>query len=146
MKILNQKKFKNFYLLIIILVVGCAPLQERVRRLAGRSVDHLEKHRDHAVSQHAACSASDCFDVILAIGGNRSGDPFLGKHFEVFQANVTQRFIVFYAVPNQIDTTEVAVFIKSESQGSLIEIVSLSSTAQEKVAKVVFEELKANRF
>ncbi len=139
-----KKEFKNIYLLIPILIVGCVTPQEGVRRFAGRSVAHFEKYRDNAISQDISCQASECFNVILAIGGNRSEQPRLEKHFEVFQANKRQGFIVFYGIPGQVDTTEVAVFIVPEGSQSRVQVVSLSSAAQEKVAKVVFEELKKN--
>ena len=138
-----SRSLKYFILLFLIFTTGCSPFRT-AQHIIGISLDEFEKYRDRAISQHVVCKVSECFDAILAIGTEQPGRPRTSKDFEVFQAKRRQGVIVFYGIPNQVDTTEVGVFITPEADGSLVEVISRSSSAQKKVAHVVFAELDAN--
>lgn len=74
---------------------------------------------------------------------NEKGLPQEPKgHFEVFRKDRIKGFIIVMGVKDQIDTTEVGIFLtKVADQTYTIDIASLSSRAKQTVAQVVFEKL-----
>lgn len=135
-----SKNLKYFCLFFLFLTTGCSPFRT-AQHIVGISLDEFEKYRDQAISQHVACKVSECFNAILAIGTDQPSMPHSRKDFEVFQAKGRKGVVVFYGIPGQVDTTEVGVFITPQADGSLVEIISRSSSAQKKVARAVFTEL-----
>src|SRR3989338_8633591 len=63
-----------------------------------------------------------------------------GKFFDVFLKDSRQKHIVVIAIAGNVDTTEVGIFFDEAGPSAIkIEISSLSSTAQKRVAQAVFE-------
>ena len=65
-----------------------------------------------------------------------------GKFFDVFLRDSRQKHIVVIGIAGNVDTTEVGIFFEEAGPSAVkIEISSLSSTAQKRVAQAVFEAL-----
>ncbi len=65
-----------------------------------------------------------------------------GKFFDVFLKDSRQKHIVVIGITGNVDTTEVGIFFEEAGPSAVkIEISSLSSTAQKRVAEAVFEAL-----
>ena len=68
-----------------------------------------------------------------------------GQIFDVFHKSRTKGYIVFMGTPGSVDTTEVGVFFtRSRQDEIIIEIASLSTSAKNKAAEIVFAKLDRN--
>ena len=126
---------------VVVLLSGCTPL-EVGRTVWGSSVRSLDKARDTAFKKMYVCRFDECFDAALTL--DRKGDvkANLKETFDVFMKDRVRGVIVAIGVFGQVDTTEVGIFFERMEDGNYsIEISSLSTTAKEKVALLVFNKL-----
>lgn len=132
-------------LLLIVSLGGC----ETFKKVMGSSVAHLQAARQDAVTMSFDCNFENCFDSVLTLSRNEyMGDSLIGdKPFETFQKDRVRGFLVVMGIEGNIDTTEVGIFFQEIPGGIRIEVSSLSTSAKEKAAKVIFRELnlKFNR-
>ena len=122
---------------------GCSPVAETIRTVWGSSTRALEDARESAIKKTYRCPYDDCFDVVLSLARNEpvltSTNP---KFFDVFIKDRIKSHIVVMGIKGNVDTTEVGIFLMEDQKDVItFEVSSLSTTAKEKVAKAVFEEL-----
>lgn len=135
-----MKLRKKITLIIFILfsTSGCAkimePIMEPPRVLWGSSTRALEAARDQAISKTYNCDFNACYDAVLEIIKERKYVLFINQR--------SKERIVVLGIPGNVDTTEVGIFFsKLKTSEIKIDISSLSSTAKERVASAIFEEL-----
>jgi hypothetical protein len=118
---------------------GC----ETAKCILGVSTKKLEEAVSQGITRTYACSFDDGFNAILDLGQSCPDcEPKAEKAFDVFLKNRIKGVIVVMGIPNQVDTTEVGIFLTEEREGDLrIDVSSLSTSAKEKVAEAVFQEL-----
>lgn len=126
-------------LLVALIATGC----ETFKAVLGTSIRHLEEARETALSASYDCDLDECFDAVLSLSRNEAmGDPLGGKKaFEVFSKDRIRSYIVLMGIEGNIETTEVGVFLTPKKKGVDIDISSLSSSAQERAATAIFNEL-----
>lgn len=107
---------------------------EPFRVLWGSSTRALEEARDQAISKTYNCDFDACYDAVLEIVKERK--------YVLFVKERSNKRLVVMGIPGNVDTTEAGIFFR-ELKGSevQIEVSSLSSTAKERVAQAVFDEL-----
>ncbi|HLD69415.1 MAG TPA: hypothetical protein VJA17_01505 [Candidatus Omnitrophota bacterium] len=125
-------------IIIIIFVLlsagGCARIMEPFRVMWGSSTRALEKARGQAISKTYPCEFNACFDAALEIVKERKYVLFVNER--------SNKRLVVMGIPGNVDTTEVGIFFHELKKSEVwIDISSLSSTAKERVAKAVFDEL-----
>ena len=155
------------FILGIFILSGCTPL-EAGRTVWGSSTRILENERIHAITAAYNCSIDDCYDSILEMGADKGEEesvslrnirrgyssasaepeptaqgktPVSDRPFRIFLQDRIKSCLIVINVPENIDTTEVGIFLAYEEKGIRVEISSLSTTAKRKVAETVFNEL-----
>ncbi len=115
-------------------IVGCARLADTPKVLWGSSTRALEEAREEALRKTYQTNFGECFEAVLTIA-RESGHT-------IFIQDRRKRHMILMGVKGNVGTTEVGIFFE-ESPGpqTTVDITSLSTTAKEKVAKVIFEEL-----
>ena len=75
--------------------------------------------------------------------GSQNTVVSLKSQYTIFINDRLKKHIVVMGIPGNVDTTEVGIFFAAAASSGIskIDISSLSSTAKEKVAKVIFEGL-----
>ena len=152
--------------LVMALGSGCATVMEVPKAIWGSSTRALEKARSNAISRTFQCSYNDCFDAVLRLGekpepktedakvdestkeesdaalGSASITPKTNTTVVIFIKNRAKQHIVVLGIPGSIDTTEGGIFFTPmDGQQVKIEISSLSTSAKETLADIVFNEL-----
>ena len=118
----------------MIVLSGCARLQETARVIWGSSTRALEEERGNAVKQTYQCEIYDCFDAVIALAEDNA--------LEVFVKDIVEKKIVLMDIPESINTTEVGVFlVRADAGATQVEVVSLSPKAQETTAGIIFSGL-----
>ncbi len=126
---------------VVVLLSGCTPL-EMGRTVWGSSLRSLDKARDTAFKKIYTCRFDECFDAVLTLDRKDDVKANLKETFGVFMKDRIRGVIVAIGVFGQVDTTEVGIFFERMEDGNYsIEISSLSTTAKEKVALLVFNKL-----
>lgn len=133
---------KNVYWLIAALfLAGCSPL-EMGRTVWGSSIRALDEARGDAFKKVYGCEFDACFDAVLSLDRKNSPKKEIKDNYVVFLQDRVRSVIIVMGVVGQVDTTEVGIFFtRLEDDKYRVEISSLSTTAKEKVAFLVFSEL-----
>ena len=145
-----MKKYIGYSFLSVILLVGCTPL-EVGRTVWGSSIRALDEARNEAFKKIYTCQFDQCFDAVLSLDRKESIDKEskeskeskeFKETFQVFLKDRVRSVIVVIGITGQVDTTEVGIFFTRIDDGKYrVEISSLSTTAKEKVALLVFNKL-----
>ena len=107
---------------------------ETAKTIWGSSTRALEEARKDALRKTYETNFTECFDAVLTIADDAD--------YLVFIKDRNKRHLVVMGIPGNVDTTEVGIFFAElEGLKTEVEITSLSTTAKEKVAAVVFENL-----
>lgn len=126
---------------VVILLSGCTPL-EMGRTVWGSSIRSLDKARNNAFKKIYVCRFDECFDAVLTLDRKKNDEADLKETFQVFMKDRVRSVIVAIGVFGQVDTTEVGIFFERVEDGKYsVEISSLSTTAKEKMALLVFNKL-----
>ena len=115
---------------------GCTLINhaaEPVRVVWGSSTRALEAARDQAISKTYNCDFDACYDTVLEIIKERKYLLFINQRLK--------KRIVVMSIPGNVDTTEVGIFFSKFTTSVKVDISSLSSTAQERVASAMFDGL-----
>ena len=122
---------------------GCAPVKEGVQVFLGTSTRALEEARVTAETRTFSCGFWECYEAVLSLAHNEEAEPLSEKkYFRVFTKDPVESHIIVMGVPGNINTTEVGIFFSQPGREAIrVEIASLSSSAKERVAEVVFNEL-----
>ena len=132
----TMKSIEKFFTVIFLMsaVSGCAVVMEPFRILWGSSTRALEQARAQAVSRTYNCDFDACYDAVLKIAKETK--------YVIFINDRLQERIVVVGIPGNVDTTEVGIFFSEVKKSQVkVDISSLSSTAKEKAAQVIFEGL-----
>lgn len=138
---------RKFLLIItsVLFLSGCAHVQEVAKSIWGSSTKALEEARDTATVKMYECFPGACFDKILEIAAKQEYEPFIKDRKRNIIVVVNTRpmaAMVGGETPVGADTTEVGIFITPLKLKEVkVEIVSLSSSAQQRVSNVVFSGL-----
>ncbi len=125
---------KNWLLLSVLLLVGCAPGTEVVKKIWGSSTQTLERARMNAASQSFAIPYDEGFKEILQIAATQK--------WEIFLKDKQEGVIVVMDIPGAVDTTEVGIFVDADGADKIkVDITSLSSNAKLVAADILFPEL-----
>jgi signal recognition particle GTPase len=127
---------KKPYLILLsfFILCGCARIQEAAKVVWGSSTKALEDNRASATVKTYECFPGACFDTMMGIAQE--------KKYEVFISERKNNRIVLVGIPGSVDTTEVGIFITAlKMKETKIEIVSLSSIAQQTVSIALFGQL-----
>ena len=125
---------KIITIIFILSLGGCAVITEPFKVIWGSSTHALEGARDRGISITYSCDFDACYDAVLAIAKERKYVIFINERLK--------RRMVVMDIPGNVNTTEVGIFFSELKKSQVkIDISSLSSTAKEKVAKVIFEGL-----
>ncbi len=136
-----KKNIHMFGFCLLIALGGCTPL-EMGRTVWGSSIRALDEARVDAFKKTYSCQFDQCFDAVLALDRQGVKVPNLKETFNVFIKDRVRSVIVAIGIYGQVDTTEVGIFFKRIDEGKYsIEVSSLSTTAKEKVAFLVFSQL-----
>ena len=123
---------------IIFIFSGCSIVRvpkEVLKTFWGSTTRALEEARVDAKSTIFQCAYEECFDVAL--------DAAQKSYYEIFINDKKQQHIVVMGIKGNVNTTEVGIFfVRLSEQKIRIEVSSLSSSAKEKVADVIFSKLK----
>ena len=135
--------YNIFFIPSLLFLWGCSPIAETVKKVWGSSTQALENARSESVSKVYSCDFDQCFDAVLSLGRN---EPKLKstnkKFFDIFLKDPVKGHIVVMGILGNVNTTEVGIFFTPVSDRVVkLDISSLSTTAKEKVAKAVFDEL-----
>ena len=141
----------NFPILVLMFFLsGCSHAVESAKIFLGSSIQALEEARKDAIVKTYVCSYDECFNAIVNLSPPSSAILPLSaaeknpapRPFTVFQKDLIKGYIVVMGIPGNIDTTEVGIFLIMEADNAIrVEVASLSTSAKEKVAKIVFDEL-----
>lgn len=153
----------TLFIFLSFFALGCATIQEPFKAIWGSSTKALEDNRGSATVKAYQSSYSDCFDKVLevihsrekseikrevtednpeAVGIGGTAEVVEVAGYEIFINDKKKGVIVVIGVPKSINTTEVGIFITALSASETkMEIVSLSSAAQQIVSDEIFEEL-----
>jgi hypothetical protein len=138
-----MKKYLLSVCFISLFLAGCSPI-EFYRKIVGTSVQELDRARAEGFSRTYTCSFDQCFDAILTLDRKLEKDPNKDQreNFVVYIQSRIRGYIVVMGIQGQVDTTEVAIFMENiDDKTQRIDISSLSTTAKEKVAFLVFSKL-----
>jgi hypothetical protein len=163
--------FKSIILILLVLTASsCQSVQEPFKVVWGSSTRALEDARIDSVSKIYKCEFNPCFNAVLSLERKNIDKtqvpqtqsevsdpyaklepenpiPFETKNddrdgFEVFMKDRIKSFIVVVGVPGSTDTTEVGIFFSRYNREAFkVEISSLSTSAKQKVADMVFKRL-----
>ncbi len=141
-----MKKINIFSAIVFLSLFGCAQITETAKVIWGSSTAALERARDNALTKTYFCDTDECFDAILTLAEDdltlQENRLPTTKAFNVFSKNRSKGQIVVMGIKGNVDTTKVGIFLDRKGlRTTQIDISSLSSTAKEKVALAVFEEL-----
>lgn len=124
-----------FVFLAVCLVTGCARTTEIAKVILGSSTKALEEARTTALSAVYSCGYEECFEEVLKIAENRK--------LTVFIKDRNKSRIVLMGIPGNTNTTEVGVFFLTFGpKETKLEIASLSRSAKEKTADIIFSQLR----
>ncbi len=130
-------KLRQKIIIIIFFILsagGCARIIEPFKVIWGSSTRALEEARDQAISKTYNCDLGACYDAVLEIVKERK--------YVLFINECLKKRLVVMGIPGNVDTTEVGIFFRELKKSEVqIDISSLSSSAKERIAKAVFEEL-----
>ena len=119
---------------LIIFMGGCARTAELSKVLWGSSTKALEDARVESVSRIYQCGYDDCFNEVLKVAKE--------EKLEVFIKDKPRSRIVLMHVPKSTNTTEVGVFFLGFGpQETKLEVASLSYSARDEAAKILFSKL-----
>ena len=126
-----------YFLLTIFLVAaafsGCAAVKETSKTVWGSSTRALDRARNDAITKSFDCSYDDCYREVLKAAEL--------EEYTIFIKDKNQMHIVLMGVKGQVNTTEVGIFFTRLSNGTKVDVTSLSTNAKRKVADVVFDQL-----
>lgn len=133
-----MKFHQKFITIIFALSLGGCTLinqvTEPIKVIWGSSTRALEAARAEALSKTYHCEYNACYDAVLEIVKQRN--------YEIFINERARERMVIMGITGNVNTTEVGIFFDKLNKFQIqIDISSLSSTAKENVAKVIFEEL-----
>lgn len=133
------------FLLAVFFFAGCAHVQEVAKSIWGSSTKALEDARGTATTKMYECFPGSCFDKVLEIASENEYDPFIRdrkRHLIVVVHTRVVEAVSDSDVQVGGDTTEVGIFITPLKLKEVkVEIVSLSSSAQQRVSNAIFSEL-----
>ena len=132
---------KIITIIFILGLGGCAVITEPFKVIWGSSTHALEGARDRAISKTYSGDFDTGYDAVLKIVKERRYVLFINER--------SKGRMVVMGIPGNVNTTEVGIFFnvplllrKSVKKSEIkIDISSLSSTAKERVAQAIFEEL-----
>jgi len=114
--------------------MGCARLMEIPKGIWGSSTRALEKYRSTATVKDYPCSLDSCFNDILNIANE--------SEINVFIKDRRRNLIVLLGFEGAVNTTEVGIFLTPMvSNETKLEVVSLSSSAQQIASSLIFSQL-----
>ncbi|MDP8266486.1 MAG: hypothetical protein P9M07_06010 [Candidatus Aceula meridiana] len=134
-----------FVVLAVVLLSGCARLQEVGKVFWGSSTKALEEARPSAISKTYRCFFPECFDAVVSIVAE--------NEYEIFIQSSEKELIVVMNTPHKIkvlegeekpgpSTTEIGIFIEPlQLKEMRVEVVSLSASAKESVSEKLFSAL-----
>lgn len=136
-----MKKFIVYGIVLMgMFLGGCASIVETGKVILGTSIRGLEDARVDAARATFSCTFDECFDAVLDLQRSKMVE---GGHFEVFRRNRLKGYLVVMGIKGNINTTEVGIFFSSRGYAvTVVEISSLSSSAERKVAEVVLAHLE----
>ena len=107
---------------------------EPFKTIWGSSTRALDHAREEAISKTYSCDFESCYDAVFNIA-KKAG-------YEIFINDREKKHIVVMSIKGNVNTTEVGIFFDTiEAFKTKIDISSLSSSAKEKVAQVIFDGL-----
>ena len=113
---------------------GCAQVMEPFKTVWGSSTRALEHARDEAISKTYSCSFDIGYDAVRNIVKQ--------EEYVIFIDDREKKHIVVMGIKGNVNTTEVGIFFDiMEAFKTKIDISSLSSSAKEKAAQVIFDGL-----
>lgn len=122
--------------LMNMVVSGCSSSVEAVRKVWGSSIQTLQDERARAIRDVYSCEYQECYDLIKELGRKTSEDSI--PAYQIFQERPREGILVVMAVPGQVDTTEVGIFLsRIKSHETAVEVSSLSQGAKRKVAESI---------
>ena len=121
--------------LIIICIFFCNGCTQQVmepfKTVWGSSTRALDHARDEALSKTYSCNLDSCYDAVVNIVKK--------AEYEIFINDREKEHIVVMGIKGNVNTTEVGIFFDiTDTPKIKIDISSLSSSAKEKVAQVIF--------
>lgn len=131
-------------ILTVFLCSSCETIIEIPKTILGTSTRGLEKARINSVSRVYTCAYSDCYQAILDMArlDEKMRPVNEDGFFNIFQHDRIKGIIVVMGIPGNVDTTEVGIFLTVlDANNVKVEVISKSTSAKKKVAKVVFDEL-----
>ncbi len=131
-------RFKRIITILAVICIfslsGCTKVLEPFKTIWGSSTRALETARDQALSKTYFCGFNDCYDAVLKVAQDAK--------YEIFINDRQKEHIVVMGIKGNVNTTEVGIFFDEIAISQIkIDVSSLSSSAKEKVAQVIFEEL-----
>lgn len=137
-----MKKQKTFFLMISVVFVGvltgCSQTVEGVKKVWGSSTQRLEQERVRAIRDVYSCEYDQCYQLVKELGFSQK------QSYRIFQDRPEKKMLVVIAVPGNVDTTEVGIFLSPiKINETAVEVSSLSSSAKRKVAQVIRMEMEA---
>lgn len=157
------KLSSKFVILIFtcFLLSSCSQVMEVPKTIWGSSTRALEKARHNAITQSYQCAVNECFDAIMEMADTKVLQPLDKlknsedkknetkkiKHkstpFNIFLQDRHKQHIVVMGISDNVDTTEVGIFLNAFDENiTHIDISSLSSSAKRKVADILFKNLQ----
>jgi len=132
-------KLKLFHLFIIfafsflILISGCASLNEGIKSFLGVSTKELELARKNAITKTVNYDYFSCY--------TKTYDILKEKGSYIYSQDINKHIIAVYL--SEKDTTPVGIFFKEiDSKNTQIEIASPSTYAKELIAARLFSGLE----
>jgi len=133
-----------FVILAVTLLSGCARLKETGKVLWGSSTKALEEQRSTATTKTYRCFFPECFDAVASILEENEYTIFIqsSKKKLIVVMNTAQKF-----PPNEdgeagVNTTEIGIFFEPLQLKEIrVEVVSLSTSAQEAASEKIFSAL-----
>ena len=115
---------------------------EIVRGASFQSVAKPEKSEESNESNQSSRTPSS-LSTAQAGSQNTLNTVSLNSQYTIFINDRLKKHIVVMGIPGNVDTTEVGIFFAATASSGIskIDISSLSSTAKEKVAHVIFDGL-----
>ena len=130
-----KKILTTLIIICIFFCNGCTQqVMEPFKTVWGSSTRALDHARDEAISKIYSCSFDICYDAVLNIVKK--------AEYVIFINDRVKKHIVVMGIKGNVNTTEVGIFFDTmEAFKTKIDISSLSSSAKEKVAQVIFDGL-----
>lgn len=149
----NRLRLQTMMIFVAFVVgaSGCT-LREAAKKVIGHSTQTLEEEsRANAISRTFVCSYQDCFNAILSMAREKESNipwerlpyPNTGD-FDVFMSDLYSNppYIIVIGIEGNINTTEVGIFLNRTTRETIrVDVSSLSTTAKQKVADLVFQRL-----